>query len=102
MCDAPTVFRATAHRARTPKVCDECRRTIEPGELYENAFGVWSGDAATYHTCAECWEVRNDLYDDLSQPDSGMYAEEVACALAFGNLREELAEQVHNYVPIAA
>lgn len=94
MCDTPTVFRAVAYVARTPKTCDECRRTIRPGELYENAFGVWDGRAGTYHTCAECFEVRAELYEDLSSPGAGLYPEEVACALAFGNLREELAEHV--------
>ena len=92
MCDYPSVYRATVATARKPHVCVECRRRIEPGEIYEYVWGVWSGDPASIHTCAECFEVRAELFETM--PSGMVYSDETACALAFGNLRETLATEM--------
>lgn len=59
-CDAemPTVHNVHVHRARKSYRCDECRRTIQPGERYERTFGLWAGDAQTYIACEQCRDAR--------------------------------------------
>ena len=44
-------------KARKPHVCDECGRKIKPGEVYENASGIWDGDAYTFKTCQQCGSI---------------------------------------------
>ncbi len=91
MCDVPSLYREGAHCARKTSVCCECRRKIEPGEIYLYAWGIWEGDSNSYCTCAECWEVREDLREDM--PSGAVYDDETACALAFGCLRDALATE---------
>jgi hypothetical protein len=91
MCEVATIYRQGAHRARKPVACCECGRQIEPGEVYLHSWGVWEGTAEIYRTCAECWEVREDLREDM--PSGYVYDEETACALAFGCLRDTLATE---------
>ena len=91
MCEMPTTSTMNARRAKKPHDCVECSRRIEPGEIYEHVWGIWEGTAETFHTCAECWEVRQDLREDM--PSGHVYDEETSCALAFGNLREALADE---------
>jgi hypothetical protein len=48
--------------ARTSHQCNECRRTIEPGEQYERATGLEPDGAwMTCKTCVQCQAVRNWL-----------------------------------------
>lgn len=56
--DMPTIHRDSIHRARKSYHCEECHRTIQPGERYERTFGVWSGDVMTYVTCEQCHDAR--------------------------------------------
>lgn len=90
MCEAPSVYRFAASQARKPHRCVECGRRIEPGEIYEYVWGVWDGTPASIHTCTECFEVRAELREDM--PHGHVYDEETECALAFGNLRDALAD----------
>lgn len=55
-CDfeMPSFFDVATPRARKAHRCDECRRTIEPGETYQRITGKWDGDIATYNRCAHC------------------------------------------------
>lgn len=101
MCEAPSVFRANARRARKPARCDECRRQIEIGELYEYVWGIWEGEPGNYQTCAECWEVRDALWTMMHDGGS-LYEEEIACELAYGNLPYALAEQDAAMTPLPA
>jgi hypothetical protein len=91
MCEIASVYRQAPHSARKPHVCCECNREINPREIYLCAWGIWEGAAETYCTCAECWEVREELRADM--PSGYVYTEETACALAFGWLRDTLADQ---------
>ncbi len=50
--------------ARKVHRCDECCRSINPGERYEYVFGVWDGDQSTYKTCADCESVRTYFFCD--------------------------------------
>ena len=51
-------------RARKAHRCDECRRTIEPGETYHTEAFVFEGESQTHKTCAHCWVVRQWLIDE--------------------------------------
>jgi hypothetical protein len=44
-----------AVRARIQHRCDECGRTIEPGELYDRAAGLGWEQAAHWWTWKTCW-----------------------------------------------
>lgn len=64
-------------KARKPHVCDECNRTIEPGEIYTDTFGKSEGDIVQHCLCQHCcvpvrwliencggwvfWEVREEI-----------------------------------------
>jgi hypothetical protein len=64
--DPPSVFDERMVTARKSHRCSECSRTIQKGERYKYIFGVWDGDARSFHTCAEClsaWEWFNKEYE---------------------------------------
>jgi hypothetical protein len=47
-------YSANTRKARKPHKCEECRRTIEPGELYQHVSAKWEGDLDTVKTCSHC------------------------------------------------
>lgn len=48
-------FNCTSHpTARKPRMCQECSRTIQPGERYERVAAVWEGDFFTNVACMHC------------------------------------------------
>ncbi|WP_041066129.1 hypothetical protein [Thiolapillus brandeum] len=53
-----SVYEATEVQARKPHQCEECNRTIHPGEKYERVKGIWDGTPGTYNTCRECLALR--------------------------------------------
>ena len=63
--DGPTVFNETTPKARIEHTCIECGGKIQPGQMYENAFGVWGGDAMTFKTCSVCLEIRDKIFCDV-------------------------------------
>jgi len=89
MCEHPTFFAQSANVSRKRRICCECGRHIESGEVHELSKGVWAGSFQEFRTCAECFDIREDLQDDMT---GVLYDEEVYCAMAFGNLRNELHE----------
>lgn len=89
-CEMPTVFDAEARKARKPQRCCECRRTIEPGEIYEYAHGVWDHRGGSYHTCAQCYEVREQEKAELPSSED--------CGPCFGGLLEYLQDVYSIYV----
>jgi hypothetical protein len=60
--DQPSFHSRAWRKARKPHKCYECRRTIQPGELYEHFSGKWEHGIDTYSTCAECQNIRASLY----------------------------------------
>lgn len=56
--DAPSVYSKTAYVARKAHKCTECCRQIQPGERYENVFGIWDGRSDTFKTCPQCLALR--------------------------------------------
>lgn len=50
-----------ARRARKPHRCEECFRTIHPGETYHRTAGSWEGDFFTVKACAHCCAFRKHI-----------------------------------------
>lgn len=59
--EAPDIFRQTWVKAKKEHRCYECKKIISPGDDYEYIFGVWWGDASSYHTCEKCADLRDSL-----------------------------------------
>ena len=57
------VYHEETRRAAKPHRCGECRRWIEKGESYEYVSGLgYDSDCwATFHTCAQCVQVKRWL-----------------------------------------
>lgn len=57
--DVTNEFCASAEvRARKPHGCEDCDRTIQPGERYERTSGKCEGDMFTLKTCLRCKALR--------------------------------------------
>lgn len=68
-CDAsindaeyPEVFKKKIRKARKKHSCNECRRSIYPGEEYEHCSGKWDGAFETYKTCIDCLSLRDQFF----------------------------------------
>lgn len=60
--DGPViVLHSRQQRARKPHRCHECRRTIQPGEVYTDDRIVFDGSAQTVKVCPHCMAVRGYL-----------------------------------------
>lgn len=59
--DYVTEMSTSTPRARKEHVCTECRRVVQPGELYERIVMLFEGDMVTAKTCMECVEARKWL-----------------------------------------
>jgi len=57
----PALYATTKPRSRRQHKCCECRRIIEPGELYLRESGLWDGMFQTFKTCRDCQSVRNSF-----------------------------------------
>lgn len=55
-----TFYTDTHPRARTEHQCDDCHRTIRPGETYRRGVGMDGTAAWTWKECAQC-ELSNLL-----------------------------------------
>lgn len=57
--DPPSMYeKCRVKSARKLHKCSECRRTINPGEPYENVWGIWDGQSDTFKTCQHCLALR--------------------------------------------
>ena len=84
--DRPSVVRVSTHNARKPHRCCECGRTIQPGERYENVWGIWSGSQDTFKTCHVCISLREYV------------TEHVPCfCWNYANMRAEAIETLREY-----
>jgi hypothetical protein len=110
--DCPEFYVAEHRRARTAHRCDECQRSIEPGERYEHVRGKWDGQVGSFDTCTRCLALREwvaahvpcfcwahgNLLDDAIET-ARAYADQ-APGLLFGAYRRELAIRNRpNHVP---
>jgi len=55
------LYRPSRVVARKAHFCYECGASIRPGERYEYVFAIGQGEVYTYHTCARCLALREDL-----------------------------------------
>jgi hypothetical protein len=86
-CDYdPAVFyHKTRPKARRAYTCEECLRTIEPGQAYENVFAKWEDWPVTFKTCAECADLRQWVKNNVP-----------CLCWAHGNLFEDLQMAVND------
>ena len=50
-------YSSQRRKAKREHRCDECRATIQPGEIYEYAAGKQEGEMWSSKTCAACLEL---------------------------------------------
>jgi hypothetical protein len=70
-------------KARKRHVCEECFRSINPGETYHRTAGSWESDFFTNIACAHCHVFRkhiNEADDDYNESYYGGAGEWVANA----------------------
>lgn len=84
--DGPSVFNEKMVKARKQHRCCECGSDINKGDIYEYVFGVWDGDASSYHTCEKCSDLRHSL--------SGL-----GFCMSYGELKSDHAEYLAEYQP---
>ncbi len=65
-CDSWDFFSDSTKRARIEHTCDECSRTITPGEVYERAVGMMDDRWSTFKTCPHCLVTRTWLVETCS------------------------------------
>jgi hypothetical protein len=58
-----SLYEAKTRKARKPHRCNECCRTIQPGEQYEHVKGLIQGDWFKHKTCADCLSVRSVFFN---------------------------------------
>lgn len=63
-CERNEFSSSVKRKARKEHRCDECRRTIQPGETYELNVGMYDGMFNTNKVCAHCliataWLAKN-------------------------------------------
>jgi hypothetical protein len=75
----------TIRTARKAHTCDECSRTINPGQSYVNGAQVWEGEFSNHKLCMSCDSLWGHLWAEHAPPH-----EEDAPPL--GDLREYLNE----------
>lgn len=68
--DGPEFFQEADHKARKQHKCCECKRTIEPDEVYRKESGRWNGGFESYKTCLDCLSMRQAFF-------CGFYYEQV-------------------------
>jgi hypothetical protein len=85
--DPPSIYNCTPVKAaRKEHQCEECRRTIRPGEPYELVWGMWDGRSETFKTCSHCLALRDWV------------KAHVPCfCWAHGNIREDALETARGY-----
>ena len=76
--NGPEAFSASDRTARKPHKCGECRRTIEPGEVYRHESGVWDGGPSSHKTCVDCVSIREVFF----------------CGYVYGAVLEKLIEHI--------
>lgn len=59
--EAASVYEAKDTKARRNHMCSECRRTIQPGEIYERVGMLFDGRWSRFKTCAHCMAARSWL-----------------------------------------
>lgn len=59
--EGPEICQEITRTARKQHECCECDDTIEPGDQYEHAKGLWDGSWDEFRTCRICAAIRRDF-----------------------------------------
>jgi hypothetical protein len=78
------VSSSTTHVARKEHRCDECSRTISPGERYRATFYVFDGSADTHKLCRHCQIAADWLTHNCN-------------GYLLGEIGEDIAEHAREY-----
>lgn len=54
-------YSRSLRRARKQQRCNECRRAIQAGEVYERVAGKSDGSVYAFKTCARCTALRDHI-----------------------------------------
>lgn len=68
-CDNPVVFRDKIVTTRTPHECNNCRKTIPPGDRARSLTDKVEGHVGTYYFCDKCCAAMIEVVygeDDLA------------------------------------
>ena len=87
-CDYESLEFSTkeTRKARKQHRCVECRREIQPGEIYEHVYGKWEGEVCVFKTCSHCLELRQHTLST------------VPCfCFSYGELRVEALDTLWHY-----
>lgn len=82
------IYRTKPTIARKNHRCNECGRTVKPGEQYLYHFQVYEGEALTRRVCRGCAYVRQLIHDAAI---SAGCAEHESWPL-FGNLYDDIQD----------
>jgi hypothetical protein len=85
--DEPRFYSTVERKARKLHSCDECRRTINPGENYQYAVGLWETKLSQFKTCRFC-----KVAQDWLLKECGIFLH--------GGLDEEIEEHANEYKKI--
>lgn len=78
-------------KARKEHICNECWRTIKPGEEYEYSFGRFDGEAQEHKTCTHCQVPTAWLAQECGGSLYEMVLEDIEDHLKGGSFRYDLA-----------
>ncbi len=86
--EPPRVWSELTPKARREHTCCECKGTIAKGETYHLFKGCWDGDWATFKTCADCEQIRDEVNSVMDRYDP---------PVAFTQLYEHVFEAEADY-----
>jgi hypothetical protein len=62
MCEYPEVFTSQDRTARKQHSCCQCQRSINPGQTYRYASGIFDGQPFHYKICTKCAELSDFIW----------------------------------------
>lgn len=75
------IFTKHNRKALKEHKCYECGKIILPGEKYCYESGKWADEIHSYRTCLDCLSIRDEIF----------------CSYVYGNIWEDLREQIGGY-----
>ena len=75
MCDYPDCYTDQFRVSRKTHRCCECNGIIFYKEKYHFFSGIYSGDASTYKTCMNCYEIREAISKECAYDESPLFGE---------------------------
>lgn len=63
--DPAEFYSRRTRKARRLHRCEECSRSIQPGEQYEYVSGKWDGWISEFKTCQYCVSMRDFMHNSV-------------------------------------